>query len=82
MDRIKAYFNDSDQGHEMSVRRMRAIMEVWRRDGRDVKACADEGPRLPLGVGLTRMRVTITPPGPKRHADRRTDWQARLPRVT
>ncbi len=66
MKRIEAFFNDAKQGHRMSVRRLKAIMEVWRRDGREVEAYAyeDEGPGL--GLDLPRFRVIITPPGLKR----------------
>lgn len=66
MQRIEAFFNDAKQGHEMSLRRLNAIMKVWRRDGREVKAYAHEDERPGFSMGVPRFRVIISPPGLKR----------------
>lgn len=57
---IEAFFNDAQQGYRMPLRRLHAIMEVWRRDGRDVRAYVDDDPGF--RIDLPRFRVIVSPP--------------------
>ncbi len=57
---IEAFFNDAQKGYRMPLRRLHAIMEVWRRDGRDVRAYVDDDPGF--RIDLPRFRVTVSPP--------------------